>query len=88
MAKKSDIGNIASEKTKKEFAEKISNLTILTAKEVEKLFPIKDDRVELEELIKIINLSIDDIAKKKKLVQNMDKVGGALIKIAKKILSV
>ncbi|HEX9599994.1 MAG TPA: hypothetical protein VF985_00760, partial [Mariniflexile sp.] len=75
-------------KTKKAFADEISSLTILTSEEIQTLFPKKADRVELEELLKIINLDIDDKEKKIKLIENIEKVGGAIIKIGKKILSV
>ncbi len=88
MAKKSNVGKLASDKTKKAFADEISSLTILTSEEVQTLFPKKADRVELEELLKIINLDIDDKEKKVKLIENIEKVGGAIIKIGKKILSV
>ena len=88
MAKKSNVGKLASDKTKKAFADEISSLTILTSEEIQTLFPKKADRVELEELLKIINLDIDDKEKKIKLIENIEKVGGAIIKIGKKILSV
>jgi hypothetical protein len=87
MAKKSNVGKLASDKTKKAFADEISSLTILTSEEIQTLFPKKADRVELEELLKIINLDIDDKEKKIKLIQNIEKVSGAIIKIGKKILS-
>jgi len=87
MAKKSKIGKIASEKTKKQFADEISSLTILTSEEIQNLFPKKADRVELDEFLKIINLDIEDKEKKIKLVENIEKIGGAIIKIGKKIVA-
>ncbi|SNR35193.1 hypothetical protein [Lutibacter flavus] len=87
MAKKTKIGKKASEKTKEEFADEISSLTILTSKEVQKLFPKETDREELEEFFKIINEDIDDKLKKIKLVKNIEKVGGAILKIGKKLIA-
>jgi len=87
MAKKTKIGKKASEKTKEEFADVISSLTILTSNEVQKLFPEEIDRKELEEFFKIINEDIDDKLKKLKLVNNIEKVGGTILKIGKKLLA-
>jgi len=88
MAKKTNIGKRASDKTKKAFADEISSLTILTSEEIQNLFPKKADRVELDELLKIINLDIDDKEKKIKLVENIEKVGGAIIQIGKKLVAI
>jgi hypothetical protein len=86
MAKKSNVGRVASERTKKVFANKISSLTILTSDEVQKLFPEKADRKELDTFLKIVNEDIDDKLKKIKLIENIEKVGGAILKIGKKFM--
>ena len=87
MPKKSSVGKIASAKTKKEFAEKLSSHTTLTANEIETLFPKKADREELMELIEIVNSDADDKAKKAELKNKIGKVGGAVIKIGKKFIN-
>ncbi len=87
MAKKTNVGKLASDKTKKAFADEISSLTILTSQEIQALFPKKADRVELEEFIKIIKLDIDDKEKKIKLVENIGRISGTIIKIGKKFIS-
>ena len=86
MAKRSKIGEIASAETKKEFADKLSSYTTLTAEEVQQLFPKKSDREELMELLKIVNSDADDKVKKTRLVENISKVSGAVITIGKKFL--
>ena len=64
MAKKSVIGALAGAKTKKDFANELSNFTILTAEETKTLFPLKGDREELLELMKIVNSDASDKEKK------------------------
>lgn len=87
MAKKSNIGKVASAKTKKEFADKLSSYTTLTAEEIQQLFPKKSDREELMELVKIVNSDASDKEKKTKLVGNISKVSGAVIAIGKKFVT-
>ncbi len=87
MAKRSGIGKLASAKTKKEFADKLSSYTTLTAEEIQQLFPKKSDREELMELVKIVNSDADDKEKKTKLVGNISKVSGAVITIGKKFVT-
>jgi len=87
MAKKSNIGKVASAKTKKEFADKLSSYTTLTAEEIQQLFPRKSDREELMELVKIVNSDASDKEKKTKLVENISKVSGAVIAIGKKFVT-
>jgi Trp operon repressor len=86
MPKKSAIGELASAKTKVVFADKLSSHTKLTADEIKTLFPTKSDRDELMELIKIVHSDADDKAKQAQLAENIGKVGGAIIKIAKTVI--
>ncbi len=87
MPKKSKVGELASVTTKEEFGDKLSSYTSLTAKEIEDLFPVKSDREELLELIKIVNSSADENTKKAELVGKIGKVSGAVLKIGKKFVS-
>jgi len=86
MAKRSKIAEITSTETKKEFADKLSRYTTLTAEEIQQLFPKKSDREELMELLKIVNSDANDKVKKTRLVENISKVSGAVITIGKKFL--
>ena len=86
MAKRSKIAEFASTETKKEFADKLSRYTTLTAEEIQQLFPKKSDREELMELLKIVNSDANDKVKKTRLVENISKVSGAVITIGKKFL--
>ena len=86
MAKKSEIGGIASTLTKADFAEKLSSYTMLTSREIEDLFPQKSDREELVELIQIVNSSADENGKKAELVQKIGSVSSVVIKLTKKFV--
>lgn len=86
MPTKSEIGKIASKKTKKEFAEQLSSYTSLTQSEVATLFPKASDREALVELMKIVNSDADDKAKQAKLIANIQKYAGAVIGMGKKLL--
>jgi hypothetical protein len=87
MPKKSVIGALASAKTKKDFANELSSFTILTAEETKTLFPLKSDREELMELIKIVHSDASDKEKKAELVNKIQKVGGAVLRIGQKFVT-
>jgi hypothetical protein len=84
MPTKSEVGKLASTKTKKEFGAELSRLTSLTEKEAKELFPKKSDREELVELLKIVNSASDDNQKKAKIVAPIGPMIGAVLTIAKK----
>jgi len=83
MPKKSAVGQIASKKTKKEFSNELSSHTQLTAEEVSNLFPKKSDREELLLLLELINSAADENEKKAKIAEKIEKISGAVIKLAK-----
>lgn len=85
MVKQSTIGQRASKKTKKDFADELSSNTIFTAKEVEEFFPKKTDREELVTLIKIVNSNSNEKEKKAELVAQIGKVSGAVMRVVKKV---
>lgn len=87
MPKKSKIGKLAGAATKKEFADELSSYTTLTADEIQALFPKKSDRKELVELLSIVKLSADENTKKAKVIENIGKFSGAVLKIADKFAS-
>lgn len=82
MATKSAVGKAVN--TKAKFAEQLSSFTTLTADEIKMLFPNKSDRTELLELIAIVNSSANENKKKAKLIQDISKVSGAVIKLGKR----
>jgi hypothetical protein len=84
MPRKSKIGELASAATKAEFGDQLSSYTNLTADEIKALFPKKSDREELVELLRIVNSDADDKTKKAELIEKIGKVGGVVIKVAKK----
>lgn len=74
-------------KTKVEFADKLSSYTTLTAAEIETLFPTKSDRDELMELVKIVHSDADEKTKQAQLAENIGKISGAVLKIAKTVIA-
>lgn len=83
MPTKSKIGELASKKTKVTFAEELAKHTTLTTEQIVDLFPLKADRDELIELLKVVNSASDDNTKKAKIIANAAGFGGALLKVAK-----
>lgn len=86
MPQKSAIGRIASAKTSKAFAEELSSYSSFTSAELKELFPKKTDRNELTDLIKIVNSSANENQQKADLINNIQNVGGAVLKVVKKII--
>ena len=84
MAKKSSIGQATSKQTMEEFANELSSHTTFKAKEIEELFPEETDRDELVKLINIVNLHTGNQAQ---LVNDINSVSGAVIKLVKKVLT-
>lgn len=85
MAKKSNIGQIASKRTSRTFSDELSRYTGFTAEEAESLFPEKSDRDELVKLIEIVNSDKKDKEKQKELIEKIPDVSGAVIKLVKKV---
>ena len=86
MVEQSDIGKKASEETRKDFAQELSSYSSFTSAELEELFPEETDQEELKNLIKIVNSSTDENEQKADLFNNFQDVGGAVLKIVKKII--
>ena len=86
MPKKSVIGKLASATTKVQFADQLSSLTQWRADEIKELFPTQSDRAELVELIKIVNSDADEKTKQAQLTEDIGKISGAILKIAKTVV--
>lgn len=84
MPPRSRTGAIASAKTKAEFSDRLSSLTSLTADEVSVLFPSRSDRDELVELLGIVEKSTSDNESKAQLIERIDEVSGAVVKVARR----
>ena len=86
MATASDIGKMASARTKKQFADELSRHTTLTAKEIESLFPRKSDRDAMLTLVRIVQSNADDNEKKAKIVEQAGAVSGAILKVVSRLV--
>lgn len=86
MATRSEIGRIASARTKKQFADELSRHTTLTATEVKTLFPKKSDRESLMNLIEIINSDTDENQKIADITKKVGNVSGIALKLMKKLM--
>jgi shikimate kinase len=87
MPKKSAIGQLASKKTKSEFADVLSSYTQLTKEEISAIFPKKGDREELLALVEIVNSATDENTKKAMIAEKIGKVSGAVVKLVKNFAS-
>lgn len=85
--KKSKIGKKASKKTRQQFADEIARRTSFTEQELKTLFPKQTDRDELDELLKIVKSATDENKRKARLIKNIDKVAGAVLKVAGKVVA-
>ena len=85
--KKSKIGKKASKKTRQQFAGEIARRTSFTEQELKTLFPKQTDRDELDELLKIVKSATDENKRKARLIKNIDKVAGAVLKVAGKVVA-
>ncbi len=88
MPRRSPVGELASAQTKKEFADRLSSYTALTAEEIERLFPAKTDRDELLELIRIVDADADDKEKRAELIAKIGGISRAVLAITKKFAGI
>lgn len=86
MVEQSDIGKKASEETRKAFAQELSSHSSFTSAELEEFFPEEDDQEGLKKLIEIVKSSTNENKQKADLHKNFQDVGGAIIKVVKKII--
>ena len=82
--KKSRVGKAASELTKAQFSQELSSHITLTRAEIDALFPYKSDREELARLIDIVLNTADENQKRAKLISNITKVAGAVVRLVEK----
>ena len=82
--KKSEIGKAASALTREQFSDEISSFTQLTKQQIDALFPTQTDREELGTLVDVVLNAADENERKAKLVGNITKVAGAVVKLLQK----
>jgi len=82
--RKSKVGQAAAELTKAQFSEELSSFLTLTKSEIDELFPKKSDREELARLVDIVSNTADQNEKKAKLVGDITKVAGAVVRLVEK----
>lgn len=83
--KKTDIGRAASELTKEQFGEEISTHVGLTKDEIDRLFQQESDRKELATLLDIVINSADENEQRARLIDNISKVAGTVLRLLGKI---
>ena len=79
--KKSEIGVEASKLTRAQFSEELSSHVTLSGDQLTDLFPEQTDREELAALIDIVLNAADENERKAKLIGNISKVAGAVVKV-------
>ena len=80
-----DIAAKSAQKTNNTLASELTDLSRLTAKELDKMLPTKGDKARFAELMAIVTDSTSSNKKIKTLKANIDKLGPVLIKTLKLI---
>lgn len=73
----------AAEKTNRELADELSGLTRLTNRQIQRLFPTRADKKRLTELLVIVNSATEENEKILRLKENLQELGGVVIKLVK-----
>jgi hypothetical protein len=80
------VSREARESTNRALAQELTSLTFLTEQEVERLLPRKVDKERFGTLMAIVAAETDDNTKVAALKENLDEVGGVLMKILRLFL--
>jgi|GEM_PF-1175278 len=80
------ISREARESTNRALADEISSLTVLTEEDVDRLLPRKADKEQFGTLMAIVAAATNENTKVAALRENLDNVGGVLVKILKLLL--
>jgi hypothetical protein len=80
------VSREARESTNRALAQELTALTFLTEQDVQRLLPRKVDKERFGTLMAIVAADTDDKAKVAALKDNLDEVGGVLVKILKLFL--
>ncbi len=76
----------AAQRTNKELAGELAKLSPLTAEELAKLLPNKDDKARFAAILKIVNSAASHNTKVSVLSKNFNELGGVMIKVMTKYL--
>jgi len=80
------VSREARESTNRALAQELTALTFLTEQDVQRLLPRKVDKEHFGALMAIVAADTDDNAKVAALKENLDEVGGVLVKILRLFL--
>jgi hypothetical protein len=80
------VSREARESTNRVLAQELTALTFLTEQDVERLLPRKVDKERFGTLMAIVAADTDDNAKVAALKENLEEVGGVLVKILRLFL--
>ena len=80
------VSREARESTNRALAQELTALTFLTEQEVQRLLPRKVDKERFGTLMAIVAADTDESAKVAALKENLDEVGGVLVKILRLFL--
>jgi hypothetical protein len=80
------VSREARESTNRALAQELTALTFLTEQDVARLLPRKVDKERFGTLMAIVAADTDDNAKVAALKENLDEVGGVLVKILRLFL--
>jgi len=80
------VSREARESTNRALAQELTALTFLTEQDVERLLPRKVDKERFGTLMAIVAADTDDNAKVAALKENLEEVGGVLVKILRLFL--
>ena len=81
----SQIAATAAKETDRQLAGEISSLTTMTDSEINELFPTHRDKQQLAKLMEIVNTAGSQNLKIKRIVDNIEDVADAVLKIVGKV---
>lgn len=67
-----------------DFGARVSTHTVLTGPQLKRLFPSKEEKQAFLDLLKVVDASTSDNKKKAKLITDIDKYAGVVLKLVKK----
>jgi hypothetical protein len=80
------IAKKAAKMTDEKLSSELSGLCRLTDKEINKLFPAKEDKKKLLKVLEIVNAESSKNQKIAKLKDNIEDVAGVILKLAKTLI--
>ncbi len=75
----------AERRTNEDLDSRISSLVRLTEAELQQLFPRKADKKRLAELMSIVRSATSENIKRRKMIENVERLAGTVIKLIGKL---